>query len=133
MIMLKFKLIILLMIGLMVSAMAAVKFNDVEKPILVSKAKPVFSITLKSNHTTGYRWLLTKYNSDLIQPTGVKYYYSSDKKLVGAAGYEVWSFKLKPACFKVPQVMDVALVYARTWEDLADVKPVVFKVVTNES
>ena len=38
------------------------------KPILVSSKEPTFTIYLKSNPTTGYRWFIKSYPADFIIP-----------------------------------------------------------------
>lgn len=106
-------------------------FNDPAKPIMVGKTESVFTINLKSNPTTGFSWFLVGYDRNLIQPVGHKYY-APDVKLIGAGGYEKWSFKVKPAGFIVPQVTNIHLAYTRPWS-LEDYKPVTFKVVTHDS
>ena len=111
--------------------MANIKFTDLNKPIVVSKKSPVVTITLPSNSTTGYMWILTKYNNNLIKPLKQKYY-GSKKNLAGAGGYEVWTFRVKSSGFTVPQVIEVNLIYAQPWELNAG-KVAVFKLVTSKS
>ena len=66
---------------------------------LVVEQGQVFQVTLASNHTTGYRWVLAK----LPDPKVVKLItntYTPDKaegpdgkKRMGVGGHEVWSFQ----------------------------------------
>lgn len=109
-------------------AMANINFTDAKKPILVKKNKPEFTIVIKSNRSTGYQWLLAE-DSDLIVPVS-QVYHRSDSKLMGAPGYEVWTFKVKPKGFTVPQILKLKLRYARIW-NLHDGKELEFKVVTS--
>lgn len=113
------------------TTMANTKFTDLNKPIMVSKKDPVVTLTLQSNRTTGFKWLLTKYDSNMLKPISQKYY-APKKKLPGAGGYEVWKFKVKPLGFKVPQVIDINLLYAQPWELKAG-KAVTFKLITGKS
>lgn len=115
-------------LGFMVNVMANIKFNDPNKSIEITQATPNFSITVQSNRTTGYMWLLNKYDTNLIKPLSQKYY-APKKSMPGAGGYEVWKFKVKPLGFVVPQVIKLTLIYARPW-DLSHGKASVFKVVT---
>lgn len=98
-----------------------------EKPIVNLTAKnPTFIIKLKSNPTTGYSWFLRDYNISIIDPIGHKYQ-SPDKKLIGAPGYELWTFRAKPAAFKVPQQTLIRFVYARPWESSDSSTQLVFQ------
>lgn len=85
------------------------------KPIVVTSRSPEFTITLKSNPTTGYSWFLKDYNSSVLKPISQKYH-PPKKTLPGAGGSEVWKFKVNPQAFAVPQITKIELVYARPWE-----------------
>ena len=110
-----------------------VGFTDPSKPIVVKQTDPGFSIILQSNPTTGYSWFLKSYDTDLISPISRKFYPSTNKKLVGAPGYEKWNFRVKSSGFAVPQVTNIVLIYARPWEDQG-AQATNFKVViTNDN
>lgn len=85
-----------------------------QKTILVKQSAPTFSIILRSNPTTGFMWILRDYDNNLITPIR-KIFYSSKTKLIGAGGYEKWTFRVNPKAFAVPQTTGVTLVYARPW------------------
>ena len=90
--------------------------ND-NQVINVYKDQPTFTINLKSNPTTGYKWFLTELNDELITP--LKSHFVSDsttKNLVGAGGIDKWSFKVKSTAFNVPRITYITLNYARPWE-----------------
>lgn len=90
-----------------------------KKPIVVTAQNPNFSITLKSNPSTGYAWRIKSYPKPMIEPLGHKFIPSTDKKLMGAPGYEVWTFKvIYPTTyhFSVNQVTHVVMQYSRQWE-----------------
>lgn len=108
-----------------------VEFTDPLRPIMVTRAKPVFTITLKSNPTTGYSWLLRSYDANLITPISRKFFPPSNEKtfLAGAAGHEKWTFRVKPAGFVVPQTTGITLVYVRPWDDQS-AQATNFRVVT---
>jgi len=106
-----------------------VEFTDPLKSIIVEKSNPVFSIVIQSNPTTGYSWLLKSYDATLISPIGHKFYPPTNKKLMGAPGYEKWTFRVKSSGFVVPQTTSITLIYARSWE-MQDIHPTNFKVVT---
>jgi len=96
------------------TAHATPTFTDPAKPILIQPNIQTVSLTLKANRTTGYDWLLVK-NSKWLQVTG-RTYMPSKSNLVGAPGYEVWTFSVdKNACL-VPRTFSVVLRYQRPWE-----------------
>jgi inhibitor of cysteine peptidase len=102
-------------------AMAADKINsesfytENQVNIVIEKNQPQFLIKLKSNPTTGYSWFLREYNANLIEP--LKHQFEkSTKPMIGAGGYEIWTFRAKPAGFIVPQRTQIRLVYARPWQ-----------------
>jgi inhibitor of cysteine peptidase len=101
-----------------------------DKPVaMVTSAQPEFVIKLKSNPTTGYTWFLRGYNSELLQPVA-HMVQAPDSKLVGAPGFELWTFKAKPAAFVVPQQTTIRLVYSRPWEASETATQLMFKVTT---
>lgn len=101
-----------------------------DKPnVVVSASQPEFIIKLKSNPTTGYAWFLRHYNDILVTPKKHSFQ-SPDKKLIGAPGYELWTFSIKPAGFVVPQQTVLRFVYARPWQGADSASQVVFRVTT---
>lgn len=104
-------------------------YSEDNSSILVSPGHPEFTIKLKSNPTTGYSWFLRDYNKDLIKP--VKHNFEASKeKLIGASGFEMWTFRAKPAAFAVPQQTTIKLIYARPWKGADGSTPIVFRVTT---
>jgi len=90
-------------------------YTENQPNIIVKKSQPHFSIKLKSNPTTGYSWFLREYNSKFISP--LKHQFEKPiKPVVGASGYEIWIFRVKPTGFIVPQRTPIRLVYARPWQ-----------------
>lgn len=97
-------------------------FTDPTKSIVVEQSNPTFSITLKSNPSTGYSWSLKSYDEKLISLVSHKFYPPTNKRLVGAPGYEEWIFKVNPSSFTASQTTkatNIALVYIRPWEKQA--------------
>ena len=90
-------------------------FNSPKNKIIVSQKMPIFTITLKSNPTTGFSWKLKSYDKGLITYIDHKFVASQNKKLIGAPGYEVWTFKANKANDRVNQVGHVSMEYARPW------------------
>lgn len=105
-----------------------VNVSDPQKPIVVKKNQPIFSIILQSNRTTGFSWSLKSYDTSLIKPVS-SVYFPPKHGLMGAGGYEKWIFAVKPAGFVVPQTTSITLIYARPW-DLQGAQATNFKVVT---
>lgn len=108
-----------------------IKFTDPQNPILVKKSSPTFDIILQSNGTTGYSWALKTYDTDFIKPLKKKYY-PATSGLIGAGGYEKWTFRVKPEGFIVPQVTSIMLIYQRPWE-ASGAQVTNFKVVTTDA
>ena len=106
---------------------AAVIFSD---PIVVVKAKPEFTIILQANPTTGYSWSLKNYDAHVLVPVERKVVPPVNKKLMGAPGYEEWTFKVKSDGFVVPQTTTIVLIYSRPWEETG-AQASSFKVVTS--
>lgn len=83
--------------------------------ITVTEKDPNFTIAIPGNPTTGYLWLLNKYNSHLIQSVSYHYQENANKKLIGAPGVFRFSFAVQSAAFKVPHSTEIRFVYARPW------------------
>lgn len=93
------------------------EFSSPKNKIVVTPDHPEFTITLKSNATTGYSWDIAKMDSLIFKNTSHKYV-APNTKLMGASGYEVWTFKaIYPATskFAVNQVGHVVMEYKRPW------------------
>jgi inhibitor of cysteine peptidase len=106
-------------------------YTEAKPAVVVTAHQPSFVIQLKSNPTTGYSWFLRDYDDRRIQAVKHVFVASDDKKLVGAPGYEVWTFKVKPAGFVVPQQTMLRFTYARPWESGDGSTQVVFSVTTS--
>lgn len=96
--------------------------------IHVNQHKPQFSITLDANHTTGYAWSLKHYDKKLISLVNHKYI-RPHSTLIGAPGYEKWTFEAKPSFFKHSTTTIVSLDYARSWEHGKSIKTAVYKIM----
>jgi predicted secreted protein len=78
--------------------------------LVVEKGR-IFNITLASNQSTGYRWMLAgKPNPKVLKILG-QGYKPSDPKRLGSGGREVWSFKAVGSGRAV-----ISLHYLRSWE-----------------
>jgi len=99
-----------------------------DKPVAVITAEqPEFIIKLKSNPTTGYTWFLRGYNNDLLQPISHSFQ-APDSTMVGAPGFELWTFKVKATAFVVPQQTSIRLAYSRPWEASESASQLMFRV-----
>ncbi len=114
-----FKLILLLTTVLSLSTVANASMPEYSSPknkIIVTPTQPEFTITLKSNATTGYTWSIATIDETMFKNVSHKYV-APNTKLIGAPGYEVWTFKAlypeKP--FAVNQVGHVVMQYTRPW------------------
>lgn len=106
-----------------------IEFTNLVKPIIVKKSQPKFSIILQSNPTTGYAWALKSYDDTLIVPVKQEFYPAPNKKLMGAPGYEKWTFRIKDSGFIVAHITNISLAYLRSWET-QDFQTTTFKVIT---
>jgi len=105
-----------------------------DKPaVIVTADHPQFTIKLISNPTTGYAWFLREYPAYFLEPVSHEFKTANDKKLMGAPGYELWTFQVKANAFKVPQQTVLRLVYTRPWEIADRIQQVVFRVTTVKS
>ena len=98
--------------------------------IAITADHPQFVVKLKSNPSTGYSWFLRDLDTNLITAVKHEYLPAADRKLMGAPGFEVWTFRMKPAAFQVPQQTLIRIVYARPWEGVEQAAQVVFRVST---
>jgi inhibitor of cysteine peptidase len=107
-------------------------YTEDKNGILVSPDHPQFTIKLKSNPTTGYSWYLRNYHSRMIQPVKQSYV-AGDTHLIGAPGYELWTFRVKKEGFSVPQQTRIKFVYARPWQADEKATQLIFKISTSGS
>jgi len=104
--------------------------KDISKPILVSKKNPEFSLQLPANPTTGYLWLLKgNYNANLIEPVK-QIYRVNNNKLIGSPGFDTWTFRVKPLALIVPTILQLNLIYTRSWEKHA-AKTIKLKIISS--
>ncbi len=104
-------------------------YQENKTNISVTQNAPQFIYQLKSNPTTGFSWFLREYDSSLVTPVN-HYFQHSDTKLMGAPGYEFWTFRLKPAAFLVPHQLIIRLVYMRPWQSDETGKQLIVRVTT---
>ncbi len=107
-------------------------YTEQKTSIVATTSQPEFIIKLKSNPTTGYSWFLREYNANYLQPVKHRYQAAENRKLIGASGYELWTFKMKPEAFNVPRQMPLRFVYARPWEKSEESTSLVFWISTTE-
>lgn len=112
----KLFLILLLIFSLPVfsAEQSKVVFTSPKNPITITQKHPTFTITLQSNPTTGFSWQLISYDKNLIEFVGHQFVAPRNKKLIGAPGYETWTFKAKKNVV-TDQTTQIILQYARPW------------------
>ena len=98
--------------------------------ILVNVQQPQFIIKLKSNPSTGYSWFLREHDDALVQPIKHQFEKNPQASLMGAPGYEIWTFKIKPQGFAVPQQSTLRFVYARPNQGSDGSSQLVFHITT---
>lgn len=92
------------------------RFSDKDSIAIAVATGDTFTITIPSNHTTGYQWrLATSPSAEILHSTG-SVYKDPNSGIPGQGGVEVWTFG---AVGKGQAT--IALEYVRPWEK--DVKP----------
>jgi inhibitor of cysteine peptidase len=99
----------LLLTGLVLVWLATAQAGE-PKPIAVVTGKE-FKITLPSNATTGYQWMLTKAPDEKLVKLLSSDYKRPDSKLAGAGGHMLWTFQALAA-----GKTELGLDYVRPWE-----------------
>lgn len=100
--------------------------KDLLKPDYTIKEGASFTISLKSNPSTGYSWQWVNKKLVNIIDTSKLEYHSLNKGLIGSGGEEIWTFKgLKPG------IDSIILKYARSWDtsSIVDTKMIIVKVL----
>jgi inhibitor of cysteine peptidase len=105
-------------------------YTEEQTNITISAKEPIFTLKLKSNPTTGYSWFLREYNANIIIPVKRHFEKNTDVKLMGAPGFELWTFKMKPQGFAVPQQTTLRFVYTRPWQGNDTGTQLVFHIST---
>ncbi|MCD6046018.1 MAG: hypothetical protein K0R48_1181 [Gammaproteobacteria bacterium] len=89
-------------------------YTDANRAITVTADNPEFSIRLKSNPTTGYRWYLKAWPNTWLKVMGLDYS-ANNTALVGSGGEEVWHFKVLPQAFQARMLMSIEFVSIQPW------------------
>ena len=78
-----------------------------------------FHVTLPENPSTGFRWYLSEYNDQLLEPVSSSYVLAkkpaAQKKLIGAPGVRTFIFQVKTLLQSVPQKTLIRFEYRRPW------------------
>lgn len=104
--------------------------NNTETVITVNKSQPQFSIKLQANHSTGYVWALKLYDKSILTLKSHAYI-RPNTKLIGASGYEFWTFAVAPKAFGQGKTTELQFLYARPWKNNDAKTQTNFKVVIN--
>lgn len=103
--------------------------HSFDKVVQLSRQRDQFTITLPSNRTTGYQWILARFDHNMITPIK-QHYQPSNSKMLGAPGNSTWTFKAPASAFTVPMMHKIVLIYARPW-NLQPVKRYVVGVIND--
>ena len=104
----KFILIVLVSASLASYCLA----QDLKQPKVIEvQAGQNFTIVLRTNLTTGYKWQFAKPLDESIVQLISSEYLANKTKLVGVGGKQVWIFK----AIKAGQT-DISFKYVRHWE-----------------
>ncbi len=110
---------------------AATANNGVAAPAngTVTASKPVYTLRLNSNPTTGYSWFIMSYPAQLVKI--VKHQFvPPNSKLMGAGGTSVWQFKATPLALSVPTIIPIKMIYTRPWSLSSDSTAQTFYIIT---
>jgi inhibitor of cysteine peptidase len=98
-----------------------------KKPIVLTQNHVKFSVILKSNPTTGYRWFLMLFDSSMVEPLKKVYHppvevmeKDAAQSPVGQTGYDEWRFRLRKTMINVPRVTTLVFCYMRPWMAICD-------------
>lgn len=101
--------------------------SDPNKSIVIQTNQTTVTLNLKSNPTTGFGWFYQSSQPTWLTP--VKHQFvAPTTKLVGAPGYDTWTFNVPNISRAVPRVATITMRYARPW-DIQASKPTTFYVV----
>src|SRR5688572_7444374 len=98
------------------SAWADNIYTQDKNTITLSANQPEFTIKLKSNPTTGYMWSIKGYDKKYLLLINHRFEAPSNKNLMGAPGYEYFTFKASKQFFSKPKDTNVKFIYIRSWE-----------------
>ncbi|GGI80549.1 protease inhibitor I42 family protein [Legionella impletisoli] len=82
--------------------------------ISADPTQPTFQVTLPANPTTGFQWSIKDYDKKRFEITNSQFV-APQKKLIGAGGSMVYTFKLQPGK-TYPEKTNMLFKYARSWE-----------------
>lgn len=80
---------------------------------------PNYQLTVQSNPTTGYIWLVKSYDKNLLKLIKHEYVPSTNPKLIGAPGQDIYEFQGITENVHAPTMTSIHLVYARPWDVVA--------------
>lgn len=103
-------------------------YDESRTTITVTEQSPSFTIRLRSNPTTGYTWKLSQFTARFLTPSAHRFV-MPETQMMGAPGFEEWSFQVKPNAFKTPTQSSITFVYERPWDaEEGEARKVVFTV-----
>lgn len=103
-------------------------YTEQNTSITITRKQPQFIIKLRSNPTTGFSWSLKRYDPQLIQPMNHYFQSRHHPQLIGAPGYELWTFKATAKTFTASLQTPIVLIYARPWEKVKPIATIIFWV-----
>ena len=114
------------------SVVASVKSEDAQDSVIVNAKTKAATITLKSTPSTGYRWYLKSYPSDIFSSVNYDYLPPS-QEMPGSPGKAQFTFKVSGQASTVPRIVPVVLVNARSWEPSSGQIKTIWIVIPKET
>lgn len=97
------------------------------KSIVVQPNQKTIVLRLRSNPTTGYSWYFESTKPAWLRVVS-RQFVAPKTQLVGAPGYEEWTFGVPKLSGSIPRIASIVMRYARPW-DIKGSKPTTFYVV----
>lgn len=98
--------------------------NDNNQEFILSENE-VFEVSLNSNPTTGYQWIIEKIDSSYLYQLGESEY-TSESTILGGGGIETYKFKTLQK-----GETELLLLYRRSWEDEVPADSFHVKIIIN--
>jgi predicted secreted protein len=86
--------------------------GTISKEVELGRFSDLLVVTLCSNATTGFEWELVEISDEnILEPTEQEYVAPEGTEVEGAAGQEIWTFKILR-----PGEAIISMEYSRPWE-----------------
>ena len=103
------------LVGVLLAANALSATLDWKRPLVFTAAKPIVTVQLPGNRTTGFEWLLTS-SPQGLKVISQKYVpYKVAAGVVGSGGNSIWRLRFKKS-LQGPRLSHICWRYTRPWD-----------------